>query len=140
MIDYKTTELNLFVYCIINHKSIYMKKFIIYELLLIANLSYASFPINSLSMDTTNNKKSETLEQYQKRLIKQGFYNSEDEILNSFTKKNKKSKKSRFLPSWKLWQKALLIILCIPIIIIIYYIIFPPSISFSLDANDFNRH
>ena len=34
------------------------------------------------------------------------------------------------LPSWKLWQKALLIILCIPIIIVIYYIIFPPSISF----------
>ena len=107
-----------------------MKKLIITLLVLIANLSYASFPINSLSMDTTNNKKSETLEQYQKRLIKQGFYNSEDEILNSFTKKNKKSKKSRFLPSWKLWQKTLLIILCIPIIIIIYYIIFPPSISF----------
>ena len=88
-----------------------MKKLIITLLVLIANLSYASFPINSLSMDTTINKKSETLEQYQKRLIKQGFYNSEDEILNSFTKKNKKSKKSRFLPNWKLWQKALLIIL-----------------------------
>ena len=70
-------------------------------------------------MDTTINKKSETLEQYQKRLIKQGFYNSESEILNSFTKKNKKSKKSKFLPSWKLWQKALLIILCVAIIIFI---------------------
>ena len=107
-----------------------MKKSIIYVLVLIANLSYASFPINSMSMDTTINKKSETLEQYQKRLIKQGFYNSEDDLLNTFTKKNKKSKKSWFLPSWKLWQKALLIILCIPIIIVIYYIIFPPSISF----------
>jgi len=107
-----------------------MKKSIIYVLVLIANLSYASFPINSMSIDTTINKKSETLEQYQKRLIKQGFYNSEDDILNTFTKKNKKSKKSWFLPSWKLWQKALLIILCIPIIIVIYYIIFPPSISF----------
>ena len=114
-----------------------MKKLIISLLVLIANLSYASFPINSLSMDTTNNKKSETLEQYQKRLIKQGFYNSENDILNAFTKKNKKSKKSKFLPSWKLWQKALLIILCIPIIIIIYFIIFPPSISFSL--NDFKN-
>ena len=114
-----------------------MKKLFITLLVLIANLSYASFPINSLSMDTTINKKSETLEQYQKRLIKQGFYNSEDEILNSFTKKNKKSEKSRFLPSWKLWQKALLIILCIPIIIIIYFVIFPPSISFSL--NDFKN-
>ena len=107
-----------------------MKKLIISLLVLIANLSYASFPINNLSMDRTINKKSETLEQYQKRLIKQGFYNSENDILNAFTKKNKKSKKSKFLPSWKLWQKALLIILCIPIIIIIYYIIFPPSISF----------
>ena len=114
-----------------------MKKLIIALLILIANLSYASFPINNLSMDTTINKKSETLEQYQKRLIKQGFYNSEEDILNSFTKKNKKSKKSRFLPSWKLWQKALLIILCIPIIIIIHFIIFPPSISFSL--NDFKN-
>ena len=84
-------------------------------------------------MDTTINKKSETLEQYQKRLIKQGGYNSENDILNTSTKKNKKSKKSRFLPNWKSWQKALLIILCIPIIIVIYYIIFPPSISFSLD-------
>ena len=107
-----------------------MKKSIIYVLVLIANLSYASFPINSMSIDTTINKKSETLEQYQKRLIKQGFYNSEDDLLNTFTKKNKKSKKSWFLPSWKLWQKTLLIILCIPIIIVIYYIIFPPSISF----------
>ena len=107
-----------------------MKKLIISLLVLIANLSYASFPINSMSIDTTINKKSETLEQYQKRLIKQGFYNSENDILNAFTKKNKKSKKSKFLPSWKLWQKVLLIILCIPIIIIIYYIIFPPSISF----------
>jgi len=114
-----------------------MKKLIISLLVLIANLSYASFPINSLSMDTTINKKSETLEQYQKRLIKQGFYNSEDDILNTSTKKNKKSEKSRFLPNWKLWQKALLIILCIPIIIIIYFIIFPPSISFSL--NDFKN-
>ena len=107
-----------------------MKKLIIALLILIANLSYASFPINSTSMDTTINKKSETLEQYQKRLIKQGFFNSENDISNAFTKKNKKSKKSRYLPSWKLWKKALLIILCIPIIIIIYYIIFPPSISF----------
>tara|TARA_B100000161_G_scaffold57860_1_gene38228 strand:- start:2 stop:355 length:354 start_codon:yes stop_codon:yes gene_type:complete len=107
-----------------------MKKLIIALLILIANLSHASFPINSTSIDTTINKKSETLEQYQKRLIKQGFYNSENDILNTFTKKNKKSKKSWFLPSWKLWQKALLIILCIPIIIVIYYIIFPPSISF----------
>ena len=64
-----------------------MKKLIITLLVLIANLSYASFPINSLSMDTTNNKKSETLEQYQKRLIKQGVYNSEDDISNTFTKK-----------------------------------------------------
>ena len=114
-----------------------MKKLIITLLVLIANLSYASFPINSLSMDTTINKKSETLEQYQKRLIKQGFYNSEDDILNKSIKKIKKSKKSRFLPNWKLWQKALLIILCIPIIIIIHFIIFPPSISFSL--NDFKN-
>ena len=114
-----------------------MKKLIISLLVLIANLSYASFPINSMSIDTTINKKSETLEQYQKRLIKQGFYNYEDDISNTFTKKNKKSKKSRFLPSWKLWQKALLIILCIPIIIIIHFIIFPPSISFSL--NDFKN-
>ena len=114
-----------------------MKKLIISLLVLIANLSYASFPINSLSMDTTINKKSETLEQYQKRLIKQGFYNSENDILNTSTKKNKKSEKSRFLPNWKLWQKALLIILCIPIIIIIHFIIFPPSISFSL--NDFKN-
>ena len=96
-----------------------MKRLIITLLVLIANLSYASFPINSLSMDTTNNKKSETLEQYQKRLIKQGFYNSEDDILNTFTKKNKKSKNSWFLPSWKLWQKALLIILCVAVIIVI---------------------
>ena len=114
-----------------------MKKLIIYLLVLTTNLSYASFPINSLSMDTTINKKSETLEQYQKRLIKQGFYNSENEILNKSIKKIKKSKKSRFLPNWKLWQKALLIILCIPIIIIIHFIIFPPSISFSL--NDFKN-
>ena len=114
-----------------------MKKLIISLLVLIANLSYASFPINSMSIDTTINKKSETLEQYQKRLIKQGFYNSEYDISNTFTKKNKKSKKSWFLPSWKLWQKALLIILCIPIIIIIHFIIFPPSISFSL--NDFKN-
>ena len=70
-----------------------MKKLIITLLVLIANLSYASFPINRTSMDTTINKKSETLEQYQKRLLKQGFYNSEDDILNTFTKKNKKSKK-----------------------------------------------
>lgn len=96
-----------------------MKKIIISALVLIANLSYAPFPINSLSMDTTINKKSETLEQYQKRLIKQGFYNSENDILNKSTNKNKKSKKSRFLPTWKLWQKALLIILCITIIIFI---------------------
>ena len=114
-----------------------MKKSIIFLLVLITNLSYASFPVNSLSMDTTINKKNETLEQYQKRLIKQGFYNSENDFLNTSTKKNKKSKKSRFLPNWKLWQKALLIILCIPIIIIIYFIIFPPSISFSL--NDFKN-
>ena len=114
-----------------------MKKSIIFLLVLITNLSYASFPVNSLSMDTTINKKNETLEQYQKRLIKQGFYNSENDILNTSIKKNKKSKKSRFLPTWKLWQKALLIILCIPIIIIIYFIIFPPSISFSL--NDFKN-
>ena len=114
-----------------------MKKLNISVLVIIANLSYASFPINSLSIDTTINKKSETLEQYQKRLIKQGVYNSEDDILNTFTKKNKKSKKSWFLPNWKLWQKALLIILCIPIIIIIHFIIFPPSISFSL--NDFKN-
>ena len=114
-----------------------MKKLIISLLVLIANLSYASFPINSMSIDTTINKKSETLEQYQKRLIKQGFYNYEDDISNTITKKNKKSKKSWFLPSWKLWQKALLIILCIPIIIIIHFIIFPPSISFSL--NDFKN-
>ena len=96
-----------------------MKKLIISALVLIANLSYASFPINSLSMDTTINKKSETLEQYQKRLIKQGFYNSENDILNTSTKKNKKSEKSRFLPNWKLWQKALLIILCVAVIIVI---------------------
>ena len=96
-----------------------MKKLIISLLVLIANLSYASFPINSLSMDTTINKKSETLEQYQKRLIKQGFYNSENDILNTSTKKNKKSEKSRFLPNWKLWQKALLIILCVAVIIVI---------------------
>lgn len=80
-----------------------MKKLIISLLVLIANLSYASFPINSLSMDTTINKKSETLEQYQKRLIKQGFNNSENDILNTFRKKNKKSKKSGPLTSWKLW-------------------------------------
>lgn len=73
-----------------------MKKLIITLLVLIANLSYASFPINSLSMDTTNNKKSETLEQYQKRLIKQRFYNSEDEILNSFTKKIRNLKSQDF--------------------------------------------
>ena len=96
-----------------------MKKLIISALVLIANLSYASFPINSLSMDTTINKKSETLEQYQKRLIKQGFYNSEDDILNKSIKKIKKSKKLRFLPNWKLWQKALLIILCVAVIIVI---------------------
>ena len=96
-----------------------MKKLIISLLVLIANLSYASFPINSLSMDTTINKKSETLEQYQKRLIKQGFYNSDNDILNAFTKKNKKSEKSRFLPNWKLWQKALLIILSVALIIVI---------------------
>ena len=96
-----------------------MKKLIVSALVLIANLSYASFPINSLSMDTTINKKSETLEQYQKRLIKQGFYNSEDDILNKSIKKIKKSKKSRFLPNWKLWQKALLIILCVAVIIVI---------------------
>ncbi|MDC3154044.1 hypothetical protein OA956_03150 [Bacteroidota bacterium] len=74
-----------------------MKKAIINLLVLIANLSYASFPINSLSMDTTINKKSETLEQYQKRLIKQGFYNSESEILNSFTKKIRNLKSQNFL-------------------------------------------
>ena len=96
-----------------------MKKLIISLLVLIANLSYPSFPINSLSMDTTINKKSETLEQFQKRLIKQGFYNSENDILNTSTKKNKKSEKSRFLPNWKLWQKALLIILCVALIIVI---------------------
>ena len=96
-----------------------MKKLIIALLILIANLSYASFPINSMSIDTTINKKSETLEQYQKRLIKQGFYNSEDDILNKSIKKIKKSKKSRFLPNWKLWQKALLIILCVAVIIVI---------------------
>ena len=96
-----------------------MKKLIISLLVLIANLSYASFPINRTSMDTTINKKSETLEQYQKRLIKQGFYNSENDILNTSTKKNKKSEKSRFLPNWKLWQKALLIILCVALIIVI---------------------
>ena len=96
-----------------------MKKLIISLLVLIANLSYASFPINSMSIDTTINKKSETLEQYQKRLIKQGFYNSDNDILNAFTKKNKKSEKSRFLPNWKLWQKALLIILCVALIIVI---------------------
>ena len=72
-----------------------------------------------MSIDTTINKKSETLEQYQKRLIKQGFYNSENDILNAFTKKNKKSEKSRFLPNWKLWQKALLIILSVALIIVI---------------------
>ena len=60
-----------------------MKKLIISLLVLIANLSYASFPINNLSMDTTINKKSETLEQYQKRLIKQGFFNSENDISNA---------------------------------------------------------
>ena len=96
-----------------------MRKLIITLSVLIASLSYASFPINSLSMDTTINKKSETLEQYQKRLIKQGFYNSENDILNTSTKKNKKSEKSRFLPNWKLWQKALLIILCVAVIIVI---------------------
>ena len=72
-----------------------MKKLIITLLVLIANLSYASFPINSLSMDTTINKKSETLEQYQKRLIKQGFYNSDD-ISNTFTKKIRNLKSHGF--------------------------------------------
>lgn len=113
-----------------------MKKLIISALVLIANLSYASFPINSLSIDTTINTKIETLEQYQKRLIKQGFYNSENYTLNTSIKKNKKSKKLRFLPNWKLWQKALLVILCVPIIIItyiiIYFIIFPASTNFGL--------
>lgn len=113
-----------------------MKKLIISVLVLLANLSYASFPINSLSVDTTINKRGETLEQYQKRLYKQGFYSSENDILKTSTKKNKKSKKSRFLPNWKLWQKALLIILCVPIIIItyiiIYFIIFPASVNFGL--------
>lgn len=113
-----------------------MKKLIISALVLIANLSYASFPINSLSIDTTINTKIETLEQYQKRLIKQGFYNSENYTLKTSIKKNKKSKKLRFLPNWKLWQKALLIILCVPIIIItyiiIYFIIFPASTNFGL--------
>ena len=108
-----------------------MKKLIISLLVLIANLSYASFPINSLSMDTTINKKSETLEQYQKRLIKQGFYNSENDILNTSAKKNKKSEKSRFLPSWKLWQKALLIILCVAVIIVIGIEIALQSMTFS---------
>lgn len=73
-----------------------MKKLIIYALVLIANLSYVSFPINSLSMDTTINKKSETLEQYQKRLIKEGFYDSEDDVLNKSIKKIKKSKSQGF--------------------------------------------
>ena len=108
-----------------------MKKLIISLLVLIANLSYASFPINSLSMDTTINKKSETLEQYQKRLIKQGFYNSENDILNTSAKKNKKSEKSRFLPNWKLWQKALLIILCVAVIIVIGIEIALQSMTFS---------
>ena len=108
-----------------------MKKLIISLLVLIANLSYASFPINSLSMDITINKKSETLEQYQKRLIKQGFYNSENDILNTSAKKNKKSEKSRFLPNWKLWQKALLIILCVAVIIVIGIEIALQSMTFS---------
>ena len=73
-----------------------MKKLIISALVLIANLSYVSFPINSLSMDTTINKKSETLEQYQKRLIKEGLYDSEDDILNKSIKKIKKSKSQGF--------------------------------------------
>ena len=73
-----------------------MKKLIISTLVLIANLSYVSFPINSLSMDTTINKKSETLEQYQKRLIKEGFYDSEDDVLNKSIKKIKKSKSQGF--------------------------------------------
>ena len=73
-----------------------MKKLIISLLVLIANLSYASFPINSMSTDTTINKKSETLEQYQKRLIKQGFYNSEDDISNTFTKKIRNLKSHGF--------------------------------------------
>jgi len=73
-----------------------MKKLIISALVLIANLSYVSFPINSLSMDTTINKKSETLEQYQKRLIKEGFYDSEDDVLNKSIKKIKKSKSQGF--------------------------------------------
>ena len=73
-----------------------MKKLIISTLVLIANLSYVSFPINSLSMDTTINKKSETLEQYQKKLIKEGFYDSEDDVLNKSIKKIKKSKSQGF--------------------------------------------
>ena len=73
-----------------------MKKLITSLLVLIANLSYASFPINSMSIDTTINKKSETLEQYQKRLIKQGFYNSEDDISNTFTKKIRNLKSHGF--------------------------------------------
>jgi len=47
-------------------------------------------------MDTTINKKSETLEQYQKRLIKEGFYDSEDDVLNKSIKKIKKSKSQGF--------------------------------------------
>ncbi len=73
-----------------------MKKLIVSTLVLIANLSYVSFPINSLSMDTTINKKSETLEQYQKKLIKEGFYDSEDDVLNKSIKKIKKSKSQGF--------------------------------------------
>ena len=83
--------------------------------ILIANLSYASFPIcNSYKTISDQN---EIFGQYQYELMNQASYTTQ-----SFNKADRFNKK-RFLPNWKLWQKVLLITFGLIVALIILLII-----------------
>ena len=95
-----------------------MKNILIIILIFIVNLCYASFPI----YNSPNNKiiidQNEIYEQYQDGLINQASYATQ-----TFSISDRSQKK--FLPNWKMWQKALLIIfLLILATILIFTILF----------------
>ena len=80
-----------------------MKRSLTIILILITNLSYASFPIYTSSSNKIIVYQNEIFEQYQDGLMNQASYTTQ-----SFNKADR-FKKKRFLSNWKLWQKVLLI-------------------------------
>ena len=100
------------------------------------DVSYASFPVDS---DTTQIQK-ETLEEYKLRIQKQGFqtqtvFVKEEGVLEY---KNSDSKFKKFWKARNIFQRIILIIVSLFLLMIFMLILFPPDISIDLSDVSFD--